>query len=87
MYTPTVHSNGTSKSALVAQQRAVMTAARAFMDALREADPHGRDYYVQGDGAYTVARDEHLAVVLAVQKVHDDAQTRALAIMAQGRQD
>lgn len=48
MWAPTVHINGTSKEALLEQAVAVCDAARALLQALVEASPNGRDFYVQG---------------------------------------
>lgn len=72
--TPTVHLNGTGRDGLVKQYEDAWMALGKAVEALCNAAPHGRDYYVQnhelGD-AYTKARDEHdyrVRRVLDVQK-------------------
>lgn len=74
LMTPTVHLNGTGREGLIKQYEDAWTALNKAVEALCNAAPHGRDYYVQnhslGD-AYTRARDEHdyrVKRVLEVQK-------------------
>jgi len=56
---PTVHSNGTGFPTLMAQLNSVVVALEHALDAMSEATPHGRDYYVQGDNTINIARDDH----------------------------
>jgi hypothetical protein len=59
MRLPTIHLNGTSKSEL---ERRIESAAQALDNAielLAEAAPNARDYYPQGDGAFSEAQREH----------------------------
>jgi len=66
---PTVHLNGTSAGSLVEQYN---TAARAVWTALREvegAGPNQRDYYPQGDLAWTRAKAQHDVRVQALRRV------------------
>jgi len=56
---PTVHSNGTSKAELLQRVLDALGAVRAGKHALHAAAPHGRDYYVQSDGALDAAVAEH----------------------------
>lgn len=56
---PTIHLNGTSRSELLEQQVVAIDAVRKAIDALQQASPNGRDYYVQGGHAFTAAREEH----------------------------
>jgi len=58
---PTVHLNGTGKAALLNANTEAFRALSDTVVALAEATPHARDYYVQGDGAYTKALREHSA--------------------------
>ena len=69
---PSVHLNGTSRSALVAQYEAAAQGLRAALEGLVEASPNGRDYYVQGDGAFEEARREHYSRVDRVRAVLDE---------------
>jgi ferredoxin-NADP reductase len=59
MQKPTIHSNGTSKDALLKQLRDAHDALMDASRALAYASPHGRDYYLSGDVAYMEARQEH----------------------------
>jgi hypothetical protein len=54
---PTVHLNGTSAKDLWEGYEAAYDAVRAAQDALRQIEFNARDYYVQGDEAYSKARD------------------------------
>lgn len=53
---PTVHLNGSGFKLLTEQYEVATRAVGAALDALPV--PHGRDYYVQEDGAYEVARKQ-----------------------------
>ncbi len=77
---PTVHLNGTSRSALIAENDAAYDALRAAVRALEEAGPNARDYYVQGDGAFTKAVSEHVARLAALRSVLADLETIADAL-------
>jgi hypothetical protein len=69
---PTIHLNGTSKSALL---HALTTAEEALAktgEALAETAPNGRDYYPQGPDAYGKAADEHDARMAAIGKMRAD---------------
>jgi hypothetical protein len=70
--TPTVHMNGTSRDALQEQFENAYKAAGKFLDVIKEACPNARDYYVQGDGAFTKARDEHYARLKKVQEIREE---------------
>lgn len=68
---PTIHLNGTSPEALLAQYEQSALAISQAIRLLEEASPHGRDYYPQGPQALTAARAEHvtrLEVLHGVQK-------------------
>jgi len=54
---PTVHLNGTSAKDLWEGYEAAYDAVRAAQDALRKIEFNARDYYVQGNDAYSKARD------------------------------
>lgn len=59
MRKPTLHMNGTSGQALLEQVEGVLSALRKLQEAMANATPNGRDYYVQGDGAAGEAIAEH----------------------------
>ena len=55
---PTIHMNGTGRKDLCDGYMAAYKAARRAFDALCDVTCNARDYYVQGDNAYSEARDE-----------------------------
>jgi hypothetical protein len=61
MMKPSIHLNGSSRSDLLDQQANAMTGIRTAIEALSEACPNARDYYPQGDQAYSEARAEHVS--------------------------
>lgn len=69
MITPTVHLNGTSGGALLEQILKARAALDAALDAMREAEPNGRDFYPQGNNAINTAIAEHLARIKSVEGV------------------
>lgn len=60
---PTLHLNGTGINGFRDGLVKVHSTLRNAIEALCQAAPHGRDYYVQGPDAYNVARKEHDARV------------------------
>lgn len=56
---PLVHSNGTSKQALLDQLNTADRAVCVALKALHDTEPHQRDYYPQAGDAYQRARKEH----------------------------
>ena len=82
---PTVHNNGSGEKNLTDQCSAVREALRIAMEAMRQASPHGRDYYTQKPGAFEKARSEHVARITKIQSVIDDTFAIHLAIVNQGR--
>lgn len=71
---PTVHLNGTSYDGLFEPLCEAGGAIRKAITALQECAPHGRDYYLQGEGALAVATSEHLARVSRLQSVLEELQ-------------
>jgi len=72
MIVPTIHTNGSSRDALLDQ---VCEAGNALREALRKivnAAPNARDYYPQGDEAFRKAVAEHDARVTRVRAVLDE---------------
>lgn len=72
MTKPTIHMNGSGKQHLTEQYTNVTNALNAALNALSEAYPHGRDYYVQGPEAIDAAVREHDARIEAVRTVYKD---------------
>lgn len=80
MKTPTIHLNGTGRERLFEQTADALGALRAAMRALDEAAPNGRDYYPQGEGAYSEAAREHASRVARVREVAAELEQMAEAI-------
>lgn len=75
MIYPTVNLNGTSREALVKQQRDIQQAFLNLKDAIRAAWPHGRDYQTHPDGWQIPTKDAQEAWserVQALQAMQDD---------------
>ena len=53
--------NGTSKDRLGEQYLEASNAVRVALKQLGESAPNARDYYPQGDQAFSRARKEHIA--------------------------
>jgi hypothetical protein len=85
MQIPTVHSNGSGEKNLTKQIKDVYVALHDVIDVMRQASPHGRDYYTQEDGAFEKARDEHEARIAKVKSVMDDMLKLNDGIMEQCR--
>ena len=79
---PTVHTNGTAGEALLDQYTAAAEATRKAIDALCDAGPNARDYYVQGPDAALAAQRAHEARLASLKRVRDE-----LAAIAEGIQD
>ncbi len=82
MLVPTVHLNGSSGEVLLDQNKAALEAVRKAIDAICDAGPNARDYYVQGPDASLAVQREHEARVAALKRVRDD-----LAAIVEGVQD
>jgi hypothetical protein len=80
MITPTIHLNGTSQDALLEQVTAAATAVFRACVALNQASPHGRDYYPQGENAFTQARAEHADRMARLTDVYRELEVIAQAI-------
>ena len=75
MRLPSIHLNGTSAEALERQYENASTALVAAIEALCEASPNGRDYYVQGASATQEAIAEHEARIKSLRAVLKDVDT------------
>jgi hypothetical protein len=67
---PIVHLNGTSREALIEQRLEVVHKLREVLDAMYEAAPHIRDYYVGEPGLWGKALAQHqhrLALILGLR--------------------
>lgn len=82
MLVPTVHLNGTAGEVLRDQYTAAAEAVRKAIDAVCNAGPNARDYYVQGTDAALAAQREHEARIATLKRVRDE-----LAAIAEGVQD
>jgi hypothetical protein len=74
---PTVHLNGTGREGLRRQYQAAYLALAPAIEALRQATPHGRDYYPQDGGqingpAYQAARAEHVERLHRLEAVQEE---------------
>lgn len=83
--TPRVHLNGTSKDELLRQNLDAMRAVEKARQAIATAAPHGRDYYVIGPAAYTLAREAHDARLQALADIYSELEAIAVAIDQQER--
>lgn len=66
---PSVHLNGTSQEELERQLREAASAIATAVEKLRQAAPHGRDYYVQEGDALAKAQAEHWSRVERLENV------------------
>lgn len=80
---PTVHLNGTSFAGLYDPLLHVRVKLSEVIDSLAECAPHGRDYYLQDDGAHARARDEHLSRIARLQSVLDEVKVLARQVQKQ----
>lgn len=77
MILPTIHSNGTSRSALFDGYAEAIVAIDFAIQAIRETAPHGRDYYPISPDAFTQAREDHLVRLATLEKISEQLQTLA----------
>lgn len=80
MVVPTIHTNGTSREALLDQICNAGNAVRTAIDALCDAAPNARDYYPQGDNAYQMSASEHARRVDALRAVLNELQDIAESV-------
>jgi hypothetical protein len=67
---PTLHLNGSGWNNLYRDYTDALEALRTALQKLPV--PHGRDYYVQGDDAYTEARRQYDAQCEKIMAVQDE---------------
>lgn len=78
---PTVHLNGSGFKNLQSQYREALERLREARRAIPV--PHGRDYYVQDDGAYLRARKQFEAQIAKIGEVEEELSGILLGIMDQ----
>jgi DNA-binding LacI/PurR family transcriptional regulator len=83
MMIPTVHLNGTTGEILRDQHITAAEAVQQAIDALCEAGPHSRDFYVQGPDAGLAAQREHESCMKRLKDVRDELRTIAEGIQDQ----
>ena len=81
---PTLHLNGTDRGTLRTQIHNARSALRAATSALQEMAPNARDYYPQGEGAYTAAVAEHQARCRKLDEVGAELSELAWSIVGNG---
>jgi hypothetical protein len=69
---PTVHLNGTAGEVLRHQYRTAVEALRRAIDAMGEAGPNARDYYVQGPDAGLAAQRAHETRIASLKRLRED---------------
>lgn len=69
---PTVHLNGTSKKELIEQYDKAIYDLNQAIQSLMAAAPHRRDYYPQGDFAFSEASQQFRAQVTSLCGVRDE---------------
>lgn len=80
---PRLHLNGSSAEALLAPLMKARSATRDALAALTATGPHGRDYYVQGEGALGAAGDEHWERLRKLEAVLGELDAQIRNIMQQ----
>jgi hypothetical protein len=82
---PTVHLNGTGYKDLWSGYEAAYEAVRAAQDALRKIEFNARDYYVQGNEAYSKARDHRTEQFIKLVDIEEYLLQHLLSLQEQER--
>ena len=69
---PTIHPNGDTAKTLIEQLLSVRNALVSTTGALRDAAPNARNYYPQGDMAFTAARNQYNRRMDALLNIQDE---------------
>lgn len=85
LFAPTIHLNGTSKEALLADLLGAINAIVAAKEALRKTHPHGRDYYVQPVDPTQLAIRQFGRREAALEAVREELTLIAMAVQDQGK--
>lgn len=80
---PQVNNNGTSRGELISQRQLTRAAIRTAIGFLREQAPHGRDFQTVERERYHEARALYYDRLVNLQKIADDLDAEALAILHQ----
>ncbi|HEX6732009.1 MAG TPA: hypothetical protein VF074_18475 [Pyrinomonadaceae bacterium] len=75
MRVPTIHINGTSVTDLSAAYAEAYTMMNRAIEVVDQTVPNARDYYPQGDTAYSEARCEHTERMRKLVSVRNDMLT------------
>jgi hypothetical protein len=81
MQYPTLHMNGTAPRDLFRECRTAMDGLSTAQEALAAMTVNGRDYYPQGDDAFTKARAEHVKRLDAIRCIREEIEKIAMHIM------
>lgn len=87
MHGPFVNINGTSREALVKQASDVIDAAKALLDALGQACPHGRDYQTAPVGSCNLDRRQWEQWVAHVAHIHTTYRQIGERLVTEGLKD
>jgi len=83
---PTVHMNGNSAQSLLEELHDGIVLIKTAQEALASMDvAHGRNWYPQGDGATTKAREEHFARIRKLAEVRKELEAIAEGVYQQKR--
>ena len=69
---PTIHPNGDTAKTLIEQLLTVRNATVSVMGALKSAAPNARNYYPQGDMAFTTAKSQYRRRMDALLNIQDE---------------
>ena len=80
---PTVHLNGTSGQDLLREYQTAYRAVKFAIDSLCETTCNGRDYYPQGNEAYTQAYAERQTALCKLRDVQSYLEEVLMGVMDQ----
>jgi hypothetical protein len=80
MLTPTIHMNGTAGQDLLLDACTCGDVLRNAIDDIAKRGPNARDYYPQGDAAFSQARDEHRSRMDRLRAILKEYEAMAEAI-------
>lgn len=69
---PTIHTNGTTREALIAGYVKAADAVLAAQEAVDAASPNARDYYPQGPGAIIFATTQHYKRLTRLRRIREE---------------
>jgi hypothetical protein len=80
---PSVHLNGTGKTALLLGYNTARAALNLAIQSVQDTAPHGRDYYVQKDNPIQMAMREHAARLEKLRQVASELEALAIHVSDQ----